>query len=134
MDSMTTAESTETRPRIIIYGGSFDPPHFSHKAIVDYVLDNRLADEVWLTPCGNRTDKNLIFSPEERYQLMIDILGDRKGVKVSRKETDNKEMIPTYTLMKLFASENPGSDLMFLIGSDLVDGIKDWHNSKEFLD
>ncbi len=38
--------------KIGILGGSFDPPHLGHQALVSAVLQQRLFDEVWYLPAA----------------------------------------------------------------------------------
>jgi nicotinate-nucleotide adenylyltransferase len=45
---------------IALFGGSFDPPHLGHVAIIAHVLATEPVDEVWALPCfqhpfGKRT-------------------------------------------------------------------------------
>jgi nicotinic acid mononucleotide adenylyltransferase len=47
---------------VALYGGSFDPPHKSHIALIRYLQKIPFIDEVWLLPCGDRNDKKLLLS------------------------------------------------------------------------
>lgn len=37
--------------RVAIFGGSFNPPHNGHLSIIKWLLEENLADEVWVIPC-----------------------------------------------------------------------------------
>lgn len=39
------------RKRIAIFGGSFNPPHFTHQMIIAWLLSTDQADAVWMVPC-----------------------------------------------------------------------------------
>lgn len=67
---------------ITIYGGSFDPPHKSHIALVKYLKKLPFIDEVWLLPCGDRTDKKLLLSKDVRFSLMNKIFEKDPDIKV----------------------------------------------------
>lgn len=49
--------------RVLVYGGSFDPPHFAHLAVIDCALKSKEVDETWVFPCGDRPDKKMLFTP-----------------------------------------------------------------------
>jgi nicotinic acid mononucleotide adenylyltransferase len=55
---------------IALYGGSFDPPHKSHIQLIRNLEKLPYLDEVWLLPCGDRTDKRLLLSKDARFNLM----------------------------------------------------------------
>jgi len=55
---------------IAIYGGAFDPPHLGHLKLIDYLISHEKIDEIWLMPCGDRNDKKLLLSKEQRFRLM----------------------------------------------------------------
>ena len=52
-----------TIKKIGILGGSFDPPTISHLQMCSEVLNLLKFDEVWMVPCGTRTDKVNKISP-----------------------------------------------------------------------
>lgn len=37
--------------RIAVFGGSFNPPHFSHVSIITWIFSTNNADQVWMIPC-----------------------------------------------------------------------------------
>lgn len=55
---------------IVIYGGAFDPPHIGHLKLIDYLAAEESFDEIWLMPCGDRNDKKLLMSKDQRFRLM----------------------------------------------------------------
>lgn len=67
---------------IAIYGGSFDPPHKSHIELVKYLKRLSFIDEIWLLPCGDRTDKKLLLSKDARFRLMNKIFANDENTKV----------------------------------------------------
>jgi len=64
-----------------LYPGSFDPITNGHLDILDRALE--LFDEVILVVAGSGR-KNPLFSPEERVDLIRDVVRDRPRVKVDR--------------------------------------------------
>ena len=66
--------------RIGLFGGSFDPPHLGHKALVDAALQELNLDEVWVIPVGLPVHRQLSgkATPEQRLFWLNTI--DRKSV------------------------------------------------------
>lgn len=55
---------------IALYGGAFDPPHKGHLAILTNLVSLKFINEVWLLPSGDRSDKKLVLSKDERFDLL----------------------------------------------------------------
>ena len=67
--------------RRAIYPGSFDPITNGHLDILDRALS--IFSEVTIVVAGTG-HKNPLFTPEERVQLIEEVVAGRKGVKVDR--------------------------------------------------
>jgi pantetheine-phosphate adenylyltransferase len=67
--------------RRAIYPGSFDPITNGHLDILDRALS--IFPEVTIVVAGTG-HKNPLFTPEERVELIREVVKDRKGVKVDR--------------------------------------------------
>lgn len=67
--------------RRAIYPGSFDPITNGHLDILDRAL--QIFPEITIVIAGTG-QKNPLFSPEERIEIVREAVKDRKGVKVDR--------------------------------------------------
>jgi len=100
-------------------------------------INLRYVDEVWIIPCGDRTDKN-VGAPAKDRLLMTNLLIDDFfpkdfPVKVNDIEIKNGKTIPTYDLMKQLIQdpENKECDFFFIVGSELLETMRSWDNGKE---
>lgn len=70
---------TETKKRIAVYPGTFDPITLGHEDLVHRAA--HLFDEVIVAVAGS-TNKATLFSLEERVQLAREVFGNYSNVKV----------------------------------------------------
>lgn len=55
---------------VALYGGSFDPPHKGHKDVIEDIMTMEFVHELWIMPCGDRNDKSLLLSYQERLNMI----------------------------------------------------------------
>ena len=68
---------------IALYGGAFDPPHIGHVQLIHCLAKVPEIDEVWLLPCGDRKDKQLLLKTPQRYELIKSIFSGHSNIIVS---------------------------------------------------
>eukprot|EP01069_Polyplicarium_translucidae_P002574 Polyplicarium_translucidae@DN2069_c0_g1_i2.p1 len=123
---------------VAVFGGSFDPPTLGHLFVVNELLAAGACDEVWLVPCGARPDKVLIASGLDRLTMLEiaveDYFASDHRTTVTPIEIHNGSAIPTLELMRRLQRERPEVDFRFVVGSDLVDQLKDWTNGHALLE
>lgn len=55
--------------KVLLFPGAFNPPHNGHVSALQIVLKKMSFDEIWIMPSGNRTDKTIPISYEDRRDL-----------------------------------------------------------------
>eukprot|EP00944_MAST-04C_sp_MAST-4C-sp1_P014989 g14989.t1 len=122
----------KAKKRVAILGGSFNPITDGHLKMAAEVIHARAADEVWITPCGSRPDKpSLTTSALDRF-LMCHLAVNTTfssdfPVKVSGIELGRPTAVPTVELLPELDRRYPEYEICFVVGSDLLAGIPDWH-------
>ena len=66
-------------PRIAVYTGSFDPATLGHLNVIERA--SKLFDEL-VIGVGINAEKKSLFTPDERVELMQEIVGDLTNVRV----------------------------------------------------
>ena len=67
--------------RIGIYGGSFDPPHYGHKKIAEFVTEKLNLDKLLIVPVGIASHgKNNLTSSADRMKMCEMTFGSIKNV------------------------------------------------------
>jgi nicotinate-nucleotide adenylyltransferase len=132
--------SFEHPKETIIYGGAFNPPTRAHQSILQACINRAMyADaDVWLLPSGERADKHIGVSREQRIELIGALCADvaLRGVHVDieTQELDQAEQTETFeTVMKL-QERFPDRSFTWVFGSDSVNTMAQWHNGQWLLD
>jgi len=118
--------------RVIIYGGSFDPPHRAHVELPRRVRELLDADTVVYVPVGVPPHKSHAISAAGHRLAMLRLaLADEHATAIDTFEIDratNGE--PTYTVDTLEALRHklPGSEMRLLIGADQMRDFHTWKN------
>lgn len=125
------------RVRILVYGGTFDPPHTAHVRLPPLVVDrlectrllyipakvNPLKSDEKLTPDAHRVAMLALALAEIPDAELCTIAMEREG--------------PSYTidtLRELHARHGPGAELILLIGADQALGFHRWKDWQSILE
>jgi len=121
-------KSVARAQRIGLFGGSFDPPHIGHVALVEAALDVLQLDAVWVIPAGLPVHRTLSghATPEQRRGWMQSIFSDNERVKVLDWEVASNEPTPTIVTLRRFVAELPQQRAVWLLGADAFAGMDGW--------
>lgn len=113
---------------IAIFGGSFDPPHLGHQALVTEALNQLNIDELWLMPVGLPIHRQLSgkASPEQRMGWLKQMFTGEKRVKVMDWEIKNQKPTPAIGTLRRFHAEYPKLTPTWLMGMDSFLDLTNW--------
>ncbi|WP_295419374.1 nicotinate (nicotinamide) nucleotide adenylyltransferase [Sulfurovum sp.] len=114
------------KPRVAIFGGSFDPPHKGHQRIVEIALEALDIDKLLVIPAYLNPFKiSSMASAEQRLKWCHILFDDIPDVIVDDYEIKEGKSIPTSQSVKHF---NMAYDVKYLIiGSDNLSTLTKWH-------
>jgi len=69
----------DRHPLTAVFAGSFDPPTFGH---LDLIRRSRRLFDRTIVAVGRNPEKTPMFSPEERVQMLRELVGAEPGVEV----------------------------------------------------
>ncbi len=121
--------------RLGIFGGTFDPPHSGHLILAaEAQIQLKLDRVLWvLTPNPpHKTDRS-VTSVADRLALLSAALGDDPVFEVSRVDIDRPAPYYAVDTLRLLHAQYPTAELVFLMGSDSLHDLPDWHQSQEFV-
>ena len=124
------------RPRIGIFGGTFDPIHLGHVEVAEAVGDALDLDRVLVVVANHPWQKQdrPVTPAEDRFAMVAAGLDGRPGLEASRIELDRGG--PSYTVdtvRELLAAE-PAADLFVVVGADVVGALDTWHEHEALRD
>lgn len=134
------ANMTTDKGKIIVMGGSFNPPTVAHYKLMKDAIDALDAELGFFVPVSDaylrRKMRNshppVVLPPELRIKMLQSMCTDSR-MEVCEKdiETIEPRTIPTLTALQ---DEYPASELHFLMGADKLDLLAHLTNKREFLD
>jgi len=114
--------------RIGVFGGSFDPPHLGHKALVEAALKELALDGVWVIPVGNQPVHRTLtadVSAQQRLAWTQSMFENMQGVQVFDWEVQQDEGIPAIEMMRRL-NKQLDSVPIWLVGMDAWLDLPSW--------
>jgi nicotinate-nucleotide adenylyltransferase len=128
--------STEgVNTKIVLFGGTFDPPHIGHLTMAQLAYEQTGAKEVWFMPAPTPPHKlnENIHSLLHRTQMVESLVASYAHLKVMPLE--NQLPVPSYTVDTIRACKRWFPQLQFrmLIGGDSLCHLPTWHAAEELV-
>lgn len=119
--------------KIMIFGGSFNPPHLGHQQIVNSILQAGLSDQVWYLPVGKHDFAKKMISPKQRL-AMLELILPKRGeaffnqVKIEDCEIRYFQTSYTASTLDYLSHRYPQHQFSFLMGSDNLAKFHLWQD------
>lgn len=122
-------QSDQTPSReVVILGGTFDPFHLGHRAILAQVMEQLRIPEGWVIPLHSPGHRHTpVASPEDR--LAMAALGVRglSGVEVRDSEIRRGGVTYTVDTAQEIAHSSAAPDQWYIVGADEARTLHEWH-------
>ena len=119
--------------KIGIYGGSFNPIHFGHTGLAQWVVENTDLDEVWLmvSPNNPLKDASILADEQKRLAAAKEAIGDGRLASGKRIIVSDFEFTlprPNYTANTLreLQKQYPQHEFTLIIGEDNLEIFPKW--------
>ena len=108
------------RIRTALLGGTFNPLHNGHLTIAQSVLDQHLADEVWMliTPCNPWKTGQDLLDDRIRYDMVASAVKDIPGIQASDFEFGLPKPSYTANTLRSLSASYPDREFILTIGAD----------------
>ncbi len=124
-----------TMGRLGVFGGSFDPPHAAHQAMVQAALAQLHLDRLLIVPTGQAYHKaRPLSATAHRLAMCQAVWGDTPGVQIDPRETQRER--PSYTVETLteLRAQWPSAQIFLLMGADQWSAFTTWKDWRRILD
>ena len=121
-------------PKILLYGGTFDPPHLGHLNNLRAAMDAVHPDRVVVMPAGTPPHKAASATPARHRLAMcrcFAALGP--SVTVSRWEIDRGGRSYTVHTLEMLRAAWPNARLYLAVGSDMLLTFRQWRDWQRIL-
>jgi len=119
--------------KIGILGGTFNPVHFGHLAMAQYVLNQMELDKICFLPNGQPPHKKSdgVADKYHRLQMVRIAIKDNDAFYVSDYEVLKDEYCYTIDTIRHFMSLNEKDEYFFIIGADSLFKLTTWKCADE---
>lgn len=124
------------KKRIGIIGGTFDPIHIGHLVAAEGAREAAGLDEVIFVPAGDPPHKEAEKVSDARHRYVMTLLATVTNPRfsVSRIELDRQGKSFTVDTLEAMRRElGDGVELYFILGSDAMADVPNWHEPARLL-
>lgn len=116
--------------KIALFGGSFDPPHVGHVAVVEKALQQLDIEKLFIVPAYLNPFKSHAHAPAAlRLDWLKRIFADHHDVEISDFEIMKNRAVPSIETVTHFLQG--GTGIYLIIGADNLASLKQWHRFNE---
>jgi nicotinate-nucleotide adenylyltransferase len=130
------AAASESRRRVGVMGGTFDPIHHGHLVAASEVQAWFELDEVVFVPTGEPWQKSgrTISDREDRYLMTVIATASNPRFTVSRVDIDRPGLTYTTDTLRDLRKRLGDVDLYFITGADALAQILTWRDHEELFE
>lgn len=115
--------------KIALFGGSFDPPHNGHNAIVKEALNTLDIDKLIIMPTFiNPFKEKVSADAEQRLKWVKKLWGHLKKVEISSYEINQMRPVPSIESVEYLNKIYKTEKFYLLIGADHLNSLHLWHD------
>jgi len=120
----------DKKKTVALYGGSFDPPHIGHEAIIKALRELDFIDKVIVMPTFlNPFKETFVATAELRLQWLQKIFASYDDVEINSFEVDRKRKVPTIESVRFLLQKY--DKIYLVLGADNLKFLEKWHKFDE---
>lgn len=113
-----------------VFGGAFNPIHYGHLLLAEYIREEFNLEKVIFVPAGKPPHKQEedLEASQHRYNMVCRAVSQNPFFEVSRTEINRSGVTYTSDTLEELAALHPGKELGFICGADSILNLTTWHN------
>jgi nicotinate-nucleotide adenylyltransferase len=121
------------RPRVGVFGGTFDPPHHGHLIVAAEARDALELEQVLLVPAADPPHKRgrVRASADQRLRMLRAATAGDERFHVDDLELRREGASYTVDTLRELAAREPDAELVFLLGIDQFRDLDSWREPRE---
>jgi nicotinate-nucleotide adenylyltransferase len=124
--------------RTLVYGGSFDPPHRGHLALLTAAAERVRPDRILVIPAWHARLKNAAPTAPAKERRKLAVLGLieplpkewRRRARLDESELKAGRTVPTLETLRRLKKARPKDELHFVVGQDSARSFSRWLGAK----
>jgi nicotinate-nucleotide adenylyltransferase len=127
---ITSLSGRSEKPKIGVFGGTFDPPHLGHMILAQEALYQLGLEKVYFVLTANPPHKQgQAISPVEfRIKMVEAAIQDNDLFTLSRVDIDRSPPHYSVDTLRILTAREPGVCWIYLMGGDALDDLPNWHD------
>lgn len=122
------------KDRIVIFGGTFNPPTRAHLDIATEALYYLDAEKVLFVPVSDLYKKDDVEISYHRVNMLNLAIGNFRRLEIDFTEVDAVALTHTYETVEKIKSQYQDKELFLLIGADNLEDFKNWKNQRSIME
>ena len=122
------------KDRIVIFGGTFNPPTRAHLDIATEALYYLDAEKVLFIPVSDLYKKDDVEISYHRVNMLNLAIGNFRRLEIDFTEVDAVALTYTYETVEKIKSQYQDKELFLLIGADNLEDFKNWKNQRSIME
>lgn len=115
--------------RIAIFGGSFDPPHIGHEAIIKEAARSLDVDKIIVIPAFlNPFKSSALIDAPRRLELIQKLFDDELCIQVCDYEVNQNRAVNTVETVEYLQQHYSTSHIYLIVGADNYKTIHTWNS------
>ena len=120
--------------KIVIFGGSFNPPLNSHFLLAEQMIDEyKDVEKIIFVPVNSKYHKRDLLPNQYRFEMLKMVCDKNSHFFVS--DIELKQARPLYTIetLRMFQKEYPMYKICFMIGTDNLKELSTWKEAESLV-
>lgn len=119
---------------IVIFGGSFNPPHNFHFSIAEQVLNQyEEVEKIIFIPVNKKYPKDGLLDNNHRYNMLKLVADKNNNFAISDIDMHEEKSLSTIETLEKIQKQYPNKEICFLIGSDNLKELHTWIRAEELV-